>query len=553
MTTKNIYWIDLFCGAGGTSSGIHLAGEHVKVLACVNHDRNAIKSHEENHPDAIHFVEDIRDKRLVAKLGLLVAELRRREPKCVVNLWASLECTNFSRAKGGLSKDVDSRTLADHMPLYLKAIDPDYFFVENVREFLDWGPVRVKCLSQCETYSHLTTDKKGNMVLVPDTNRLKEFYNGWKQEIMDYGYSYAHELLNSADYGSYQARTRLFIQFAKTGKPMAWPVKSHSKKAAENTKPWKAVKEILNLEEEGKSIFNRRKGLSDNTLKRIYAGLEKFVANGESVFIKKYFSGRPEGKVISVNGPSGTVKCIDNHAIVSSVFLSPYYGNSTAQSIENPIGTVTTKDRYATVNCHFIDQQYGTSLPLSINSAINTLTTVPKFNLATVEQRGLGTDSSTLLTTKIGLKFNYFLLNPQYTSKGSSIDQPCFTLIARMDKSPPYLIEAEPGKPTLVVYEADSETMKRIKRFMSEYGVVDIKMRMLQLEELLQIQGFPKDYKLFGTQAEQKKYIGNAVEVNMARALVSANAAVISKRKTVVRRHGRVDRSGLEISPLRVY
>ncbi len=57
----NIYWIDLFCGAGGTSSGIHLSGKNVKVLACVNHDKNAIESHKLNHPDAHHFTEDIRD------------------------------------------------------------------------------------------------------------------------------------------------------------------------------------------------------------------------------------------------------------------------------------------------------------------------------------------------------------------------------------------------------------------------------------------------------------------------------------------------------------
>ena len=36
--------------------------------------------------------------------------------------------------------------------------------------------------------------------------------------------------------------------------------------------------------------------------------------------------------------------------------------------------------------------------------------------------------------------------------------------------------------------------------------------------ELKKIMGFPEDYVLVGTQAEQKKYIGNAVEVNVARA-----------------------------------
>ena len=32
----------------------------------------------------------------------------------------------------------------------------------------------------------------------------------------------------------------------------------------------------------------------------------------------------------------------------------------------------------------------------------------------------------------------------------------------------------------------------------------------------------PEDYTLIGTQAEQKKFIGNAVEVNMARVLCEA-------------------------------
>ncbi|MBQ6378445.1 MAG: DNA cytosine methyltransferase [Prevotella sp.] len=34
--------------------------------------------------------------------------------------------------------------------------------------------------------------------------------------------------------------------------------------------------------------------------------------------------------------------------------------------------------------------------------------------------------------------------------------------------------------------------------------------------------GFPDTYVLIGTQAEQKKYIGNAVEVNMSRVLCEA-------------------------------
>ena len=46
---------------------------------------------------------------------------------------------------------------------------------------------------------------------------------------------------------------------------------------------------------------------------------------------------------------------------------------------------------------------------------------------------------------------------------------------------------------------------------------MDIKMRMLRIPELKRIMGFPEDYVLVGTQADQKKFIGNAVEVTQAR------------------------------------
>ena len=72
------------------------------------------------------------------------------------------------------------------------------------------------------------------------------------------------------------------------------------------------------------------------------------------------------------------------------------------------------------------------------------------------------------------------------------------------------------------IYDTDSETMKQIKEFMALYNIVDIKVRMLKVAELKKIMGFPEDYVLVGTQSEQKKYIGNAVEVNMARVLCEA-------------------------------
>ena len=56
---------DLFCGAGGTTTGFTKAkdknGNPIAIIAaCVNHDHKAIRSHWENHPEVYHFEEDIR-------------------------------------------------------------------------------------------------------------------------------------------------------------------------------------------------------------------------------------------------------------------------------------------------------------------------------------------------------------------------------------------------------------------------------------------------------------------------------------------------------------
>ena len=71
--------------------------------------------------------------------------------------------------------------------------------------------------------------------------------------------------------------------------------------------------------------------------------------------------------------------------------------------------------------------------------------------------------------------------------------------------------------------------MVRIKEFMAMYGIVDIKMRMLNVPELKRIMGFGTDYTLVGTQTEQKKFIGNAVECHMSQALCEALANELNR------------------------
>lgn len=221
-------------------------------------------------------------------------------------------------------------------------------------------------------------------------------------------------------------------------------------------------------------------------------------------FLSKQFSGNPADKNISIEGPAGTLTCKDHHALLDVDFLSAYYGNGYEVSTEKPCPTIPTKDRFQIVKPCFLDMQYGNGTPSSINAPAPTATVNPKYQLVTVEQEMSNT---------------HYLMNPQFASKGGSVDEPCFTLIASMDKMPPYLISTEKGNIGIKVYDTDSPKTQKIKEFMAIYGIVDIKMRMLKVDELKRIMGFPKDYILIGTQSEQKKFIGNAVEVNMSRVL----------------------------------
>lgn len=555
LSDIELFVIDLFCGAGGLSEGVEAArldgNKCAKVVCCVNHDKNAILSHDANIPDALHFIEDIRTLEL-SPISTIVERIRQLYPDAMIMLHASLECTNFSKAKGGQPRDADSRTLAEHLFRYIDVIDPDYIQIENVEEFMSWGDM----------------DENGKPISM-DKGRL---YQKWVRNVKKYGYNFEHRILNAADFGAYTTRKRFFGIFAKKNLPIVFPEPTHCKGGRQDMfsrlEKWKPVKDVLDFSDEGTTIF-REKPLAEKTLERIYAGLIKFVAGGKDAFLSRYntvrpqdtcksvdepcgvlttenrfakvqvsflskqFSGHPESKNISVEEPAGTITCKDHHA-----FVSAYYGNGHNHSVELPAPTVTTKDRLALINSVFIDNQYGTGKPTSIEQPVGTVTTVPKFNMVYCKPWIMNSAFSNVgssieqpsQTITANRKWHY-LMNPQFASAGGSVDNPCFTLIARMDKMPPYLVEAKEGFGIQVSPEDSSMTAK-IKEFMALYGIIDIRMRMLRIAELKKIMGFPEDYVLISSQSDQKKFIGNAVEVNMARVLCEAICKeIIRKRK----------------------
>lgn len=582
--------IDLFCGAGGTSIGFDRAivnGEKVaEVVACVNHDAQAIRSHQENFPNCLHFTEDVRN--------LDVKKLPRKtvgdSSKWI--LWASLECTHFSNAKSG-ARNADSRTLAYALVPYIQHVQPDIIMIENVREFMSWGDLDENGKPVCR--------KKGTE------------YLRWRKLIEDQGYLYSSRLLNSADFGSHQSRLRYFGCFVRPDVPVVFPEPTHDKQGRYGLPKWKPVREVLELNDIGKSIFDRAKPLSPNTLKRILAGLVKFVAKGDSQYIQKYYGG--DGHVTSLESPAPTVTTVDHSSLVTTkpVFIQKYLSNPTGDvnqgasldepshtlttqrtpclvsaafllkhnsaknntdvsagasldtpaptlttgrtpcvvspaflvgyngghgnpekvisDLDEPSKTLTTKDRFAVV--HYMDNQFGRGVASSIDEPSHTLTAVPKRNLVSAFLMPTNYNNSPVTldapspVITANRKYHY-LVNPQYDSKGRDIDEPCFTLIAKMDKMPPSIVSvevnAEPSASVDMSYFKDNsiDPMERILVFMELFGIADIYMRMLHIVELKRIQGLGDNYKLLGSQADQKKFIGNAVVPDVVEAWIKA-------------------------------
>lgn len=571
MNQPKFIVIDLFCGAGGTSLGFERAkynGKNIaEVIACVNHDALAIRNHSLNFPNCIHFTEDVRSLDL-RTLKAIARHYRKKYPEAKLILWASLECTHFSNAKTG-SRDADSRTLAWSLLAYVRALQPDLIKIENVREFMSWGPLTARIIkSETGDFCPLQFDKKVgrlNGVFVPENRKKGTDYVRWYQTVESFGYRYKSKLLNSADFGSHQARIRYFGVFARGEMPIVFPDATHDKKGRNGLQKHKAVREVLNLEEVGTSIFDRKKPLSPNTLKRILAGLLKFVANGEKSFLVKNYGGDPESKSASLEGPAPTVTTIPHEMLISTDFICQYNGkpSNCNFSVDQPCRTQTTRDRFAFVRANWIDNQFGNSGEFrgasSIEDPVGTITTVPKRNLVQAEfimptnydnePTSLEQPAPTITANR---KYHYvvsaesFILNPQFNNAGASIENPCFTLIAKMDKRPPSLVTVEldnSGGTEIYIDHSffrdesvDVET--RIRVFMYLYRIRTIYMRMFSIAELTRIQGLnvsgQPEYRLEGPKDVQKKHIGNAVVPHVVTAWAEAyNAAMMTKNEPV--------------------
>lgn len=377
---KKILAADLYCGAGGSTAGMARAckrlGYTLDALA-INHWSVAISTHQANQPWARHIcwpVDQVDPRRVVpdGRLDLL---------------WASPECTHHSIARGGVPVSDQKRAGAWHVPAWLTALRVDSLIVENVREFQNWGPL----IEKRDHRGKVLYDKKtGRPQLVPDPTRKGETFRAWVQALESLGYRVEHRVLNCADYGAPTSRQRLFVM-AKRGKGrIEWPRATHG--TAAGLLPYRTAREVIDWSIKGESIFTRKRPLTENTLRRIAAGLRKFGGAAADGLVQPFLTtlthvGPP--RVHSIDAPLPTITTAHRGEIaVVEPFLVAYHsghgdkrdGDRRTHSLAAPLPTLDCSNRYGLCE-PFLIKYYGTGGARAVNEPLDTVTCKDRFGL----------------------------------------------------------------------------------------------------------------------------------------------------------------------------
>lgn len=345
---------DLFCGAGGTSTGLLAACRRHGVpvnLSAYNHWTPAVATHAANHPGVKHYRVSLND-----------VWPRKAFPQGLDVLWASPACQGHSTANTG-DIDDETRATAHCITRWAEETRPSFILVENVPNFRMWGPL-----------------KKINGAMRRDPERRGEIFEAWLGMLRAMGYAVEHRVLCAADFGAPTSRKRLFIQAARPGFKVVWPTPTHG--------PGRAPvlttgRDVIDWSLTGSSIFTRTKPLVRNTLDRIYYGLETEGLKPFSVDIGNTSKGRRAG-VHSLDRPLGTVMTKAHQGLVRS-FLIQLRGTSKQQirssfvSLDEPVPTITAGGGHggghlALVQPYLIQQQAGGKPVASMDDPIPTIT-----------------------------------------------------------------------------------------------------------------------------------------------------------------------------------
>lgn len=343
--------VDNFAGGGGASTGIEMAtGRSVDIA--INHDQNAVAMHTTNHPDTLHYCESVFD-----------IEPRTATAGRPVGLaWFSPDCRHFSKAKGAKPVEKAIRGLAWIVVRWALSVKPRVMMLENVEEFKTWGPLLAAELRPDperagETFEAFCAILSGGIAMdhpalaeccefldiSPDSADAARLVNGL-------GYNVDYRELRACDYGAPTIRKRFFMVMRCDGQPIVWPEKTHADPKTPEVisgalAPWRTAAECIDWSLECPSIFDRKKPLAENTLKRIARGIQRFVIDSATPFIVKCNHTTTKGNYDCFRGqaltdPLQTITKTHGYA-VAVPHLTKFRTGATGQELNEPVPTIT--------------------------------------------------------------------------------------------------------------------------------------------------------------------------------------------------------------------
>ncbi|UZW55532.1 DNA cytosine methyltransferase [Sphingobium sp. JS3065] len=350
--------VDNFAGGGGASTGIEAALGRSVDLA-INHDEQAIRMHEANHPGTRHIrnnIWQIDPREVTAGRHVQLA-------------WFSPDCKHFSKAKGGKPREKSIRDLAWVVVLWAQRVKPDVILLENVEEFRTWGPL----------------DGEGQ----PIKERAGETFDKWQRELRKAGYKIQWKELRACDYGAPTIRKRFFMIARADGKPIVWPAPTHGKPDSAEVKsgklkPWRTAAEIIDWSIPCPSIFDRKKPLAEKTLRRIAHGIMKFVVNNPAPFIVPLTHYGSDMRSYGLSDPLHTVTGANRGemALVSPYFARTAHGDmdrngkrrgQPCHGPEDPFPTVTQSGDSALIVPHITKFRAG-AIGHGVDEPLHTVT-----------------------------------------------------------------------------------------------------------------------------------------------------------------------------------
>ncbi|WP_238084490.1 DNA cytosine methyltransferase [Pseudescherichia vulneris] len=391
--------VDNFAGGGGASTGIELAiGRSVDIA--INHDPNAVAMHSTNHPDTLHYCESVYD----------IDPRTATAGRPVGLAWFSPDCRHFSKAKGAKPVEKSIRGLAWIVIRWALSVRPRVMMLENVEEFRTWGPLlrEMPFISWADRHLSDFIGPPEPVEHTPDRSRSGETFEAFcgmlsggvpadhpalleccefldipadselaQQLVKGLGYAVDYRELRACDFGAPTIRKRFFMVMRCDGVSVSWPEQTHGDPktpAVQSGKlrPWRTAAECIDWSIPAPSIFDRKKPLAENTLKRIARGIQRFVIDSASPFIVKCNHTTTKGKYDCFRGqaltePLQTITKTHGYAIavptVTPFFVGaggPKY-SAKPRSAEQPFNTVCNTN-HSCVIAPVIARQFGNSI-----------------------------------------------------------------------------------------------------------------------------------------------------------------------------------------------